>query len=156
MRLTNYKVTKIIPGIYYFALVIFFLIIFLNYQLNGTLFKTTQLYCISLIGIGLILIYIYTSWKYFEYDGGGEVIVFLNRGVLLSKFTNYRTKTVEVNRYKMESYQIHNFLIYKRLVVNFKNKNKFSSKHCNITILSPKKINYLRQSLDKIISKNKL
>jgi hypothetical protein len=156
MRLTNYKVTKIIPGIYYFALVIFFLIIFLNYQLNGTLFKTTQLYYISLIGIGLILIYIYTSWKYFEYDGGGEVIVFLNRGVLLSKFTNYRTKTVEVNRYKMESYQIHNFLIYKRLVVNFKNKNKFSSKHCNITILSPKKINYLRQSLDKIISKNKL
>lgn len=156
MRLSNYNIVKIIPGIYYFSIVLFFLIIFLNYQLEGNLFSSKSNFYFSLSAIAIGLIYIYFSWKYFEYEGGGEIIVFSNKGAILSNFFNYRGNTIEIERHKIVGYEIYNFLIYKRLVIDYKSHKRTRSKHCNITILSPKKINYLRQSLDKLISKNKL
>lgn len=155
MRLTNYSNIKIIPGIYYFSLVIFFLVIFLNFQLDGTLFPSPKYYYFVLIGIFVGLVYIYFGWKYFEYDSEGEVVVFLNRGVILSNFLNYRGNAIEIRRSRIVGYEIYNLLIYKRLVIVIQSKSKTYSRHCNITFVSPKKINYLRQSLDKLIAKNK-
>lgn len=155
MRLTNYSTIKIIPGIYYFSVVIFFLIIFLNFQLDGTLFPSINYYYLVLTSIFAGLIYVYIGWKYFEYDSEGEVVVFLNRGVILSNFLNYRGNAIEIRRSRIVDYRIYNFIIYKRLVIKIENNNKSFTRSCNVTLVSPKKIKYLRQSLDKIISKNK-
>ncbi len=155
MRLTNYSTIKIIPGIYYFSVVSFFLIIFLNFQLDGTLFPSRKYFFLALAAIFVGLVYIYFGWKYFEYDSEGEVIVFLNRGVILSNFLNYRGNAIEIRRSRIVGYKIYNFLIYKRLVIHIKSDNKSYTRHCNVTFVSPRKINYLRQSLDKLIKKNK-
>ena len=155
MRLTNYSNIKIIPAIYYFSVVIFFLIIFLNFQLDGTLFPSLKYYYLVLMGIFVSLVYVYFGWKYFEYDSEGEVVVFLNRGVILSNFFNYRGNAIEIRRSRIVGYKIYNFLIYKRLVIEIKSKSKTYTRHSNITFVSPNKINYLRQSLDKLIAKNK-
>lgn len=154
MRLTNYSNTKIIPGIYYFSIVLFFLIVFLNYQFDQLLFRSTTSYYASLITITILLGYVYFCWKYFEYDGGGEVVVLINKGIILSKFLNYRGTTLEIKRGNITHYKIYNFIIYKRLKVFYTKNKKSYHAHCNITFVSKRKINYLRQSLNKIISKN--
>lgn len=155
MRLTNSNYTKIIPGIYYFSTVLFFLIIILNTQFENQLFQNRITLYVALGCILTIQLYIYFIWKYVEYDGGGEVLVLVNRGVILSKFFNYRTHTVEINRYQLHSYKIYNFIVYKRLIVyHYKNKRKYKN-HINITFVSPRKIKYLSQSLNKIIANNK-
>ena len=155
MRLTNYNTIKIIPGIYYFSVVSFFLIIFLNFQLDGTLFPSKRYYYLALASIFVGLVYVYFGWKYFEYDSEGEVVVFLNRGVILSNFLNYRGNAIEIRRSRIVDYKVYNFFIYKRLIIYIESNNKSYSRHCNITFVSPRKINYLKQSLNKLIKKNK-
>lgn len=154
MRLSNHRLVKIIPGVYYFSVILFLLIIFLNQQLGRQLFPSDKYYFAALILVGLWLIYIYFAGKYFEYDSEGSLVSFLNRGAILSEFINYRTKIHEVKKEKISSYKIYNLLFYRRLIVLCSTKNSHKNFNINISMLSPKKTRYLKLSLDKIIAKN--
>lgn len=154
MRLSNRKLVKLIPGVYYFSVILFFLIIFLNQQLGRQLFISDKYYFATLVLVGLWLIYIYFAGKYFEYDSEGSLVSFLNRGAILSEFINYRTKIHEIKKEKINRYKIYNFLFYRRLKLFYSTKNSISDISINISMLSPRKTKYLKLSLDKIIAKN--
>jgi hypothetical protein len=154
MRLSNHRFVKVIPGVYYFSVIFFLLIIFLNYQLGRQLFPSDNYFYAVLTGLGLWLIYIYFAGKYFEYDSEGSLVSFLNRGAILSKFINYRTKIHEIKKVKIKSYRITNLIIYRRLHIVYSTKNSIKNIHTNISLLSPRKTRYLKLSLDKIIAKN--
>lgn len=154
MRLSNHKFVKIIPGVYYFSVIFFLLLIFLNQQLGPQLFSSDLYYHTALLLVGVWLIYIYFAGKYFEYDSEGTLVSFLNRGAILSEFVNYRTKIFEIKKEKIRRYKIYNFLFYRRLKVFYSSKNSDSSINVNISMLSPKQTRFLKLSLDKIIAKN--
>jgi len=154
MRLSNHRFVKVIPGVYYFSVIFFLLIIFLNYQLGRQLFPSDNYFYAVLTGVGLWLIYIYFAGKYFEYDSEGSLVSFLNRGVILSKFINYRTKIHEIKKDKIKSYRITNLIIYRRLHIVYSTKDSVKDIYINISWLSPRKIRYLKTSLNRIIAKN--
>ncbi|NEV94284.1 hypothetical protein G3567_09025 [Psychroflexus sp. YR1-1] len=155
MRLNNYKFVKKIPWIYYFSVIVLLLTIFLNHQLGKQLFPSNTYYYATLIVISLALVYVYFAGKYFEYDSEGSLVVFLNKGAILSEFISYRTKIYEIKREKIKDYKIRNLLIYKRLTVFYSTKNTDRNFRVNISMLSPRKIRFMKLSLDKIIDKNK-
>lgn len=156
MRLSNHRVVKIIPGVYYFSVILFFLVIFLNQQLGKQLFPSDKYYFVALILISLWLIYIYFAGKYFEYDSEGTLVSFMNRGAILSEFINYRTKIHEIKKEKIHNYKIINLLFYRRLVIQCSTRNSNKNININISMLSLKKTKYLKLSLDKIIAKNQI
>ncbi|WP_317164170.1 hypothetical protein [Psychroflexus aurantiacus] len=146
---------KKIPWIYYFSVIVLLLTIFLNHQLGKQLFPSNTYYYATLIVISLALVYVYFAGKYFEYDSEGSLVVFLNKGAILSEFISYRTKIYEIKREKIKDYKIRNLLIYKRLTVFYSTKNTDRNFRVNISMLSPRKIRFMKLSLDKIIDKNK-
>ena len=155
MRLTNYNTVKIIPGFYYFALVAILLIVFLNAQFDNTLFADTKYYRGVLGIIFLLMIYVYFGGKYFDYDSDGNLISISNRGILLSNFLNYRTRQIDIQKHKVYDYAIYDFLIYKRLIIYTKSKRGMAKYRANITFVSPRKIDFIKQSLKKVIQENK-
>ena len=155
MRLSNHKETRIIPGIYYFSVVVFFLIIFLNAQLGSELFPDESIYFITLGIIALLQVYIYLCGKYFEYDSEGQVVTIINKGMILSRFIDYRNRQIEIKRNQIIGYKLYNFLIYKRLVIIAKGRSKRRfKKHLNLSFVKPKKIKAIEKSLQKLINKN--
>lgn len=154
MRLTNHKSVKIIPGFYYFSVVFFFLIIFLHYQFDGTMFSSDKYYYGTLAGIVLLQFYVYFGGKYFEYDSEGAILSIVNKGVILSEYLNYRGNVIEIKREQLYKYKYYNFLIYKRMVIYAKGRNGVFKKHVNLTFVSNKKIRYVKHSLSKIIKEN--
>jgi len=151
MRLSNHRFVKVIPGgVYYFSVIFFLLIIFLNYQLGQQLFPSGKYFYPALTGVGLWLIYIYFAGKYVEYNSEGSLISFLNRGAILSEFIDYRAKIYEIKKDKIKSYWITNSIINRRLHI----VNSIKDIHNTISLLSPRKTRYLKLSLDKIIAKN--
>ncbi|SDG86135.1 hypothetical protein SAMN04488027_10950 [Psychroflexus sediminis] len=156
MRLSNHKLVRKIPGIYYFSVIFFLLLIFLNQQLGKQLFPSSKYYYASHIVVGLWLIYIYFAGKYFEYDSEGSLVSFLNRGAILSEFINYRTNVYEIKKEKIKYYKIYNLLFYRRLMIAYSTNGLDKYIYTNISMLSAKKTRYLKLSLDKIIAKNQI
>ena len=94
--------------------------------------------------------------KYFEYDSDGAKVVILNKGLLLPDHFNYREYKVEFLKERLEGYRFKNLILYRSLTVFLKERNDGISAHTfNITLLSRKKIRYIRQSLSKMIKLNK-
>ncbi len=154
MRLSNHRLVKFIPGVYYFSVIFLLLVVFLNHQLGSQLFPSDKYFYTAIVLIGLWLIYIYFAGKYFEYDSEGTLVSFLNRGAILSEFINYRTKLFEIKKEKIETYKIYNLLFYRRLKIYYSSKHSGSSINVNISMLSPKQTRFLKLSLNKIIEKN--
>lgn len=154
MRLTNYKTVKVIPGFYYFSIVFFFLIIFLHYQFDKTIFSSDKYYYGTLGAIVVLQFYVYFGGKYFEFDSEGSIISMLNRGVILSNYLNYRDKVIEIKREQLYQFKYYNFIFYKRLVVYAKGRNGLFKKHLNLTFVSNRKIRYVKLSLSKLIKEN--
>jgi len=155
MRLSNHKETRIIPGIYYFSVVLFFLIIFLNAQLGKALFPNENVYLGSLATIVLLQLYIYTCGKYFEYDSEGQLVTIINKGLILSRLIGYRNRQIEINRNQIKGYKIYDLIIYKRLVIIARdNYGRKFKKHLNISFVKPKKVKVIRKSLNRLINKN--
>ena len=155
MRLNNHKETRIIPGIYYFSIVLFFLTIFLNAQLGNALFPNENIYLGALGAIVLLQVYIYLCGKYFEYDSEGQVVTIINKGMILSRFIDYRNRQIEIKHNQIISYKLYDFLIYKRLVITARGKNnRRFKKHLNLSFVKPKKVKVIKKSLQKLINKN--
>lgn len=112
-----------------------------------------QEYLLLFLPMVLIVIYYYRGRQVFEYDSDSESLTIKNRriGFLFSGNSND-----EFPKYKVQSYQILNVILYKKLYITIHSK-----KHQNVTLkydisyLTKKQRNDLKFSLSKIIKVNK-
>ncbi|MGO1751421.1 MULTISPECIES: hypothetical protein [Psychroflexus] len=154
MRLTNYRATKMIPGIYYFLVVLFFLFIFLNQVLGAQFIRSNKLFYAIEALIVLSIFYTYYAGRYFEYDSEGTLLSIYTRGIILSQITNYRDKRYEVKKDSITDCKVINFLFFKKLVIHYKKNDKTKKISINVTLLSPRKVRYLKKSLSKLLQQN--
>lgn len=99
--------------------------------------------------------YWYARAKFFEYDGSGSAVVFLNKGILISELTDYRENRVEFPKSKLKSYKVKGSLFSRQLSLYLKSSNKLVKRvDIDITFVKPNQIQALRASLNKIIKDN--
>ena len=72
------------------------------------------------LGLFVFFILVHFIARYFEYDSDGPKLVFTNKGLILTEFINYRQNKVEFAKHKLAGYKIHNYLVYKVLVISIK------------------------------------
>lgn len=154
MRFNNAKSKRPVSFIYAFLVVLAVVsTLYLYYFSKG--FKLNKLwYFFPLITITTI-IYMYKNAKFFEFDGDGNALTFINKGLLISNFINYREKRAEFPKNKLKSYKIYNYIIYRTVSIYIKSKNNGTIRlNFNISFLSLKKQRHLKSSLDTILQCN--
>ncbi len=156
MRLNNAKIKNTILTAYFlllFAVILNMLVfgLFRNWITN------TNLELALIISFFLIVfIVLHSVAKYFEYDSDGDVLVIVNKGLIVSEFINYREKIVEFPKKKLLYYKLKDYGIYKSL-----NRYVRSGEHdqkrikFNVSLMPKKKLRYLKMSLDKVVKQNK-
>lgn len=104
------------------------------------------------VAIVIIIIFMYCNAKFFEFDGEGSALTFINKGLLISNLINYREKRVEFPKDKLQSYKIHNYIIYTSISIYIKSKNnRVVRRNFNISFLSLKQKKVLKKALDNIL-----
>ena len=158
MRFTNKKETSLIPSIYIIIVAVFITNAFASVELkyDDTPFNYSSLIP-NLVAV-LIGVYIYIVGRSFEFDSDGETLNFKSNGLLLSKFMHYREQRTEVPKSKLLDFKVDNFLIFRRLNIYIKSRNKRGYRHYkyNITFLGGKKRKSLKHSLKKVVEHNKV
>jgi len=155
MRFDNAKSKKWIPFLYFFLGIggilgiLYFFFFREDYNQLRIWYSIPVLFTI-LVGV------IYSSAKYFEFDSDGNVLTFINKGLFISNFINYRENRAEFPKEKLKRYRIQNYIIYCRLYIYVRSRsNKTKRIHFNITLLSKSKKRALKKSLDKVLKHNK-
>lgn len=119
--------------------------------------SNTTLEWILIIGFFIVLlIALHSVAKYFEYDSDGDVLVIINRGLIVSEIFNYREKIVEFPKEKLLYYKLKDYGIYKSLNLYIRS-GEYRQKRIkfNVTLVPKRKLRYLKMSLDKIVRNNK-
>lgn len=152
MRTDNRKVKNTVVSIYFLLIVFGILMI--------TVFKSLEFFVDStffiILGLFVLLVIWHSIAGYFEYDSDGSKIIILNKGLILTEYINYRENKLEFARHQLEGFKIKNYVIYKSLVVLIKTYDGTKIKErFNVTLLKPKKLKYVRQSLRKTIKANR-
>lgn len=156
MRTNNAHVKKIIVSIYFIFLVLAIILpIFIDslriFSGNATLSSVS----FFLLFVGLFFL-VHFICKFFEYDSDGEKVILTNKGLLLSKYFNYRQRIVEFDKVSLIAYRIKNYFIYRTLSVYIKDSRGNKRRETfNITLVTKRKRRYIRQSLRKIVKNNK-
>ena len=119
--------------------------------------SNTTLEWILIMGFFLgLFMALYSVAKYFEYDSDGDVLVIINKGMIVSEFVNYREKIVEIPKRKLLYYKLKDYVIYKSLNLYIRSgKNRQKRIKFNVSIVPNRKLRYLKMSLDKIVRNNK-
>lgn len=108
------------------------------------------------LGLFIVLVAFHSIAGYFEYNSDGPKIMITNKGLLLSDYINYREKTIEFAREDLLGFKVKHYIIYKSLVIFYKNNARTKvKKRFNVTLLKYKKLKYVKQSLNKILKENK-
>jgi len=156
MRFNNHQNIKLIPIVYFFIMIGIGLFIFLSIELQH-IYKDQYIYLVFILPLISLLVYIYKTGKYFEYDSDGETICLTNRGAFVSEKYDYRGQKAEFPKYKLKSFKISNYYFFKSLSIKVKSKNAQEVKKIkfNITFISNNKIKVLKKSLQKIVHHNK-
>lgn len=153
MRFSNASSKKWVPFLYFFLgigsiLVIAYLFLFKD-DMKGKLW-----YAIPAALLFLLVVF-YSTAKYFEFDSDGNVLTFINRGLFISNFVNYREQRAEFPKEKLKRYRIQNYLLFSYLYVYVKSKsNQIKRVRFNITLLSNSKKRALKKSLEKVLKHN--
>lgn len=157
MRFNNRKAKNFVITLY-FVFASLFLSLSMMFSLVKKLIGSDKYkYYILFIVLGLALFLVHKIAKYFEYDSDGNVLVFINKGMLLSDFLNYRENRAEFPKKKLRYYKLNNYLIYKSLNIYIdSNDGKQKRLKFNVTLVSNKKLKYLNQSLGKVVKQNKV
>lgn len=156
MRINNSKIKNTILTAYF---LLFFAVI-VNMIVFG-LFKSwisnTTLEWVLIISFFVVLfVALYSIAKYFEYDSDGDVLVIINRGIIISEFVNYREKIAEFPKEKLLYYKIKDYKIYKSLNLYIRSGEHFQKRiKFNVSLVPKRKLRYLKMSLDKIVRNNK-
>ena len=154
--MNNKKAKKFVITLYFvFAIVLLFAS--MSFNVIKSLISSAQYkYGILFAVLVLVLLFAHRVSKYFEYDSDGDVLVIMNKGMMLSDFFNYRENRAEFPKKKLLYYKLNNYGFYKSLNVYIKpNGAKQKRLKFNVTLVSDKKLGYLKQSLDKIVKQNK-
>lgn len=156
MKFSTAKSSKVIKSIYW----LIFLAVGGFYVFNYIISLSPVVEGKKMMFITIIIIVVLAFWymraRYFEYDSNGSVLIFINRGILLQKIVNYRETKAEFPKEKLRKYKIKNYIIYRLLYVYVKSKNGGVKKVIfDITFVSPKRVNLLEQSLNKVLTNNK-
>lgn len=103
--------------------------------------------------MALLFVFYKAGRQIFEYDSDGEAVHFRNRNII--PFLD-KSLSDEFPKYKLQNYEIVNFLFIKRLYIKISSKN--TTGHTilkyDITYLTKKEINDLVFSLSKILKAN--
>ena len=151
MRTDNRNVKNTIISIYFLLLVTAILLATVFKSID--VFPTSSMYVF--LGFFVAVVYVHFIARYFEYDSDGPKLVFTNKGLILTDFINYRQNKVEFDKRKLVEYKVHNYLVYKSLIISVKNSNgKIAKEHFNVTLLKRKKLKYVKQSLKRIMKYN--
>lgn len=151
MRTDNRNVKNTIISIYFLLLV--FVILWATVFRSFGMFPESSLYVF--IGIVVVAIVFHFVARYFEYDTDGLKLVIINKGLILTEFINYRQNRIEVDKHKLVGYKIHDYIIYKILIISLRNsEGHIYRERFNITLLKRKKLKYVKQSLKRMIKKN--
>ncbi len=157
MRINNSKVKNTILTAYFllFFAVIIGMIVF-------GLFKTwidnsTMKYGVFIVFFVLLFLVLHKVAKYFEYDSDGHALVVINRGFIISEYFNYGEKKAEFPKKKLLYYKLSkHFIFYKSLNLYLKSGENHQNRiRFNVSLVSRKKLKYLRMSLDKVVKQNK-
>ncbi len=156
MRINNAKIKNTILTAY-FLLLFGAILNMLVFGLFRSWIKNTNLEWGLIIGFFLIVfIALYSIAKYFEYDSDGDVLVIINRGLIVSEFVNYREKIVEFPKKKLIYYKLKDYGIYRSLNLYIRSGENHQKRiKFNITLVPKKKLRYLKMSLDKVVKQNK-
>jgi len=154
--LNNQKSKKFVLSLY-FIFAVLFVFASISFDLIRNIIGIAKYKFIVLFGVlFLTLLFAHRISKYFEYDSDGNVLVILNKGMLLSDFFNYRENRAEFPKSKLIYYKLNNYGIYKSLNIYIKsNDNRQKRLKFNVTLVSNKKLKYIKQSLDKVVKQNK-
>lgn len=152
MRTVNRKVKNTVVSIY-FILIIFGILL-------ATVFNSLEFFVDStffvFLGLFIVLVLFHSIAGYFEYDSDGAKIIILNKGLILMEYINYRENKIEIARSELVGFKINDYIIYKSLVILYKTYDGRKAKErFNVTLLKPKKLKYVKQSLSKTVKANR-
>ena len=152
MRTDNRKVKNTVVSIYFLLIVFGILMI--------TVFKSLEFFVDStfflILGVFIVLVIFHSIAGYFEYDSDGAKIIILNKGLVLTEYINYRENRIEIARHELLGFKVNNYLLYKSLVILYKTYDGSKVKErFNVTLLKPKKLKYVKQSLSKTVKANR-
>ncbi|WP_439151221.1 hypothetical protein [Winogradskyella sp.] len=152
MRTDNRKVKNTVISIYFILIV--------SAILLATVFKYLNVFTnssfIIFISVFALIIIFHSIAGYFEYDSDGAKVSVINKGLILTEYVNYRERKIEFTRSQLVGFKVRNYIIYKSLVLMIKHQDGQKSKErFNITLVSRKKLKYVKQSLNKTIRQNR-
>ena len=155
MRTNNEKVKNIIISLYFIIIVFGILILTLFNVFRDVSKNPTVALLIILFSLIALFVITYRVSKFFEYDSDGIKVVFLNKGLLLSEYLNYREHKLELDKDKLIGFKFHNYYFYKTLVIYYlSHHNNKKSEVFNVTLVNRKKRKYIKQSIRKIVKQN--
>lgn len=156
MRINNAKVKNTILTAY-FLLLFAAILNMLVFGLFRSWIKNSNLEWGLIIGFFVIVfVVLYSIAKYFEYDSDGDVLVIINKGLIVSEFVNYREKIAEFPKKKLLYYKLKDYGIYKSLNLYIRSgENRQRRIKFNVTLVPKRKLRYLKMSLDKVVKQNK-
>lgn len=135
-----------------FALSVILLIIFFSgFRLDGAIAKYVEAENLGILGAALIGIIALAGTQFFQFDGGGEVLIFKSNHILLGWLPKYR-QIIEIPKYKLEGYRIDQGFIRKALFISIRRKNgRVTSTKFPITFLDREDIRELDAELEKVM-----
>ncbi|MDH7913979.1 hypothetical protein [Winogradskyella sp. SYSU M77433] len=153
MRTDNRKVRNTVISIYF--------VLILLTVLMATVFSSLELVengvFYVFLGFLVLLVLVQSIAGYFEYDSDGDKIIVINKGLILTEYINYRQKKIKFKRNQLVGFKIKNYFFYKSLVLQIKtHEDRVVKYRFNVTLLKPKKIRYVKQSLRKIFKERKI
>lgn len=157
MRTNNAKVKNVIVSVYFILIVLAILLVTVFSAFKEFTESPLTAFLIILLILAALFFIIHWIAKYFEYDSDGLKVVITNKGLLLSDYFNYREHTVEFEKDRLSGFKIHNYLIYRELVLYIKNKEHdyVKKERFNVTLVARKKRKYMKQSLSKMVKHNR-
>jgi len=155
MRFNNSKAKKWVPVLYFLLLFLALGAIFYALVIDKE-FEELKYWNFIPVVLLILMITIYVTAKYFEFDSDGNVLTFINKGLFISDYINYREQRAEFPKEKLSAYKLQHFLVFSYLNIYIKSKgNSIKRVRFNISLLGSRKKNALKSSLDKVIKQNK-
>ena len=107
MRFSNAKSKKWVPFLYFFLGIGSILAVVYLFLFREDFNQAKMWYAVPAVLVFIIVIF-YSTAKYFEFDSDGNVLTFVNKGLFISNFINYRENRAEFPKEKLKRYRIQN------------------------------------------------
>ena len=156
MRTDNIKAKNIVVSIYFILIVVVLVMAMVFKMFKGLTSDPILTFILLFVGFAALFIVLNQITRYFEYDSDGPKVYITNKGMLLSDKLNGREHKLEFLKENLMSYKLKNYVFYKTLTFYVNKPNgKRKKETFNVTMVSNKKLNYIRQSISKMVRKNK-